>query len=403
MSKDARRYRSETAPSGAPDIRTAEPKAVPARATGWMINLRRKLIEVQAESDQLSERARESLARALEMIGSALPSSLSVFPCESEDSTDDGLSIQEYLGRPLSVLLVGSHADQLESLFTGLGAPGELPKITLTRDTGSARTMLSRDSYDLLVYAHAPSEMFGFDELSQLQIYPACPPVLFVTTEGSEELAAGALKAGLYDYIRQEDLTPLRIRKTVHQVLRRQHLEAELEAAYTRLSELVNHDPLTELYNRRYFENRLAIEFSRAHRFGEPLSLILLDIDRFKDINDQYGHPAGDRVLVNTGITLSSLARTIDIVARIGGEEFALILPNTQAAGAAALAERLIARIRKDRIIVNGKSVGITVSAGVAALPECRAETRAELLESADQALYVAKKSGRDQISRFKP
>ena len=90
-------------------------------------------------------------------------------------------------------------------------------------------------------------------------------------------------------------------------------------------------------------------------------------------------------------------------MARIGGEEFALILPNTRTAGAAALAERLIARIRKDRIMVNGKSVGITVSAGVAALPECLAETRSELLESADQALYVAKKSGRDQISRFKP
>ena len=90
MSKDARPFRSVTAPSGAPDIRAAELKAVPARASGWMINLRRKLMEVQAESDQLSERARESLARALEMIGSAMPSSLSMFPGDSEDSTDDG-------------------------------------------------------------------------------------------------------------------------------------------------------------------------------------------------------------------------------------------------------------------------------------------------------------------------
>lgn len=402
MSKETRRNPDENAPSIVADTSRAGGMTAPARASGWMINLRRTLIEVQAESERLSDRARESLARALEMIGSALPGARSRLPGDGADSSEEGASIQGYLGRPLSVLLVGSRADQLESLFVGLGAPGEMPRVTLTRDTGSARTMLSRDSYDLLVYAHAPSEMFGFDELSQLQIHPACPPVLFVATEGSEELAAGALKAGVYDYIPQRDLTPSRIRRTVHQVLRRQLLETELETAYTRLSELVNRDPLTELYNRRYFENRLAIEFSRAHRFGEPLSLILLDIDHFKEINDRYGHPAGDRVLVNTGQTLLSLARNIDIVARIGGEEFALILPNTQTAGAAALAERLIARIRKARTRVEHESVGITVSAGVASLPDSGAETRTQLFESADRALYVAKKSGRDQIARFK-
>ena len=131
--------------------------------------------------------------------------------------------------------------------------------------------------------------------------------------------------------------------------------------------------------------------------------MILLDIDHFKEINDRFGHPAGDSVLVDAGQTLQSLARNIDIVARIGGEEFALILPNTLIEGAEALAERLLKQFRESSTTLDDEAVRITVSAGVSALPDCEAETQGQLLECADRALYASKKSGRDCWSRCVP
>jgi diguanylate cyclase (GGDEF)-like protein len=217
---------------------------------------------------------------------------------------------------------------------------------------------------------------------------------------GSEALATAAFKTGVYDYLPERDLTPFKLRHSVLQVLRRRRLEHELESAHARLAELVNRDPLTDLHNRRHFENRLAIEFARAHRFGEPLALILLDVDHFKDVNDRFGHPAGDRVLVEVGNVLRALSRRIDLAARIGGEEFALLLPNTGAPGAEALAERVIMRIREAHISSEATPVRVTVSAGVTAYPDCGAQTREQLVECADRALYRAKAAGRNRIGR---
>ncbi len=162
-------------------------------------------------------------------------------------------------------------------------------------------------------------------------------------------------------------------------------------------------DELTGLYNRRYFHDRLEREMQFAQRSGQPLSLILLDLDRLKKINDTYGHPVGDAVLRHIGATLKAVVRNVDICSRYGGEEFVVILPYTDQPGALLAAERLRAAISARPFAPVGR---ITASFGLSTFPSLAGSTAA-LIEQADRAMYVAKNGGRDRVAlpgdRFEP
>ncbi len=156
-------------------------------------------------------------------------------------------------------------------------------------------------------------------------------------------------------------------------------------------------DGLTGLYNHRHFQERLEENLKRAERLGEKLSLLLLDIDHFKKINDTYGHPVGDQVLRTLAATIDDTVREIDIPARYGGEEFSVLLLGAAKKEAAQIAERLRQRVKELRFNTSSGEFSITVSIGIATFPE-DATTREALIEEADQALYRAKNSGRDRV-----
>jgi diguanylate cyclase (GGDEF)-like protein len=158
-------------------------------------------------------------------------------------------------------------------------------------------------------------------------------------------------------------------------------------------------DELTGLANRRRLTAELDRELRRSDRHGHPFAILMLDVDRFKHFNDTFGHPAGDAVLQRLANTLRECVRDVDTVARYGGEEFMVILPETPAAEAARVAERIRARTEKDRFTPVGGSVelSVTVSVGYAVFPE-HAGTPDALIEAADQALYRSKKSGRNRV-----
>ncbi|MEE8638220.1 MAG: GGDEF domain-containing protein [Candidatus Margulisiibacteriota bacterium] len=180
----------------------------------------------------------------------------------------------------------------------------------------------------------------------------------------------------------------------------------ELASAYQRLSDLSVIDELTQVHNRRYFNIKIQKEFTRAERYGHPLSLLMVDIDHFKKFNDTYGHLAGDEVLIKTAeVIQATLREDIDTVARWGGEEFAVILPETNGGRESAyqMAERLREAVQNLRIPVttsNGEEVvgNVTISIGIATFPK-NAASHGNLVLAADGALYEAKESGRNKVA----
>lgn len=204
---------------------------------------------------------------------------------------------------------------------------------------------------------------------------------------------------GLATYQRSVNLH--RAREAVRN--RELELKAQLEEIsrlQDQLREQALRDPLTSLYNRRYFEPTLARELSRCLRDEEPLSVIMVDIDHFKAVNDRYGHPAGDYVLRQLAQTLVQGIRGADVVARLGGEEFALILPGIDAAAAVERAEMLRVSWMGAALSFEGQPVASTISLGLVTAPADGLDAD-ELLRHADAALYGAKREGRNRVQQY--
>jgi len=157
-------------------------------------------------------------------------------------------------------------------------------------------------------------------------------------------------------------------------------------------------DGLTGLYNRRRLMEQLDLELQHSQRYGTPLTLVMLDLDHFKQVNDTHGHTVGDAVLQGFAQLLSSATRTDDMAARLGGEEFVLLCRNLNSLVGAGIADRLCQLVARSALAPTRPELRITVSAGVASVPDPRIQTADQLLEAADRALYAAKASGRNQV-----
>ncbi|MDF2695014.1 MAG: response regulator/GGDEF domain protein [Labilithrix sp.] len=157
-------------------------------------------------------------------------------------------------------------------------------------------------------------------------------------------------------------------------------------------------DGLTRTYNKKFFQDRLETEFAYARRHRTMLSLVMFDVDYFKRVNDNYGHLAGDAVLVHLARITQATIRTEDVLARYGGEEFAVICRGIALLNAGVLGERLRARVEQENFDYQGTRLPVTISVGVAALPEANVALSSELVRDADSALYEAKRSGRNRV-----
>ncbi len=181
-------------------------------------------------------------------------------------------------------------------------------------------------------------------------------------------------------------------------------LARSLRDTNSRLKELVYRDGLTGLYNHRFFQEALSNEINRASRYHSSVSLILFDIDNFKKVNDTYGHPAGDLVLMNIAKAVNNAVRPCDIVARYGGEEFAVILPETNMAGVKVFAARLRRCVEGIATLVDGQQIYVTVSAGATTFKDASSHiTKGMLIETADKGLYLSKQNGRNQVTTLEP
>ena len=218
--------------------------------------------------------------------------------------------------------------------------------------------------------------------------------IVIIDRELDVETARRKLTSGAYDFL----IEPLREGEVVARVqaaARTKSLQEELLDQGRRLEAMIFEDPLTQLYNRRFMLNQLAVLVSGARRHDRPLSVIMIDIDHFKALNDRHGHEVGDRALVAVAQAMRSRLRAEDYLGRLGGEEFLALLPDVDESAAGLVADSLRATVAENPLEIGGERLEMTVSAGYAAW---RGERPDQLLKRSDDAMYRAKAMGRDAV-----
>jgi len=227
---------------------------------------------------------------------------------------------------------------------------------------------------------------------------PLLVPVIVLTGQGDETVAVRAMKSGAQDYLVKGRLTSESLHRAMHNAMEKVALLRKIEEQRAELTRLATLDELTGLHNRRFFLKRLREEVERATRYQARLSLLLLDVDHFKRVNDTYGHLVGDAVLASLAGTLRATFRRTDVAARYGGEEFCALLPETDRAGAEQVAERLRQVFAARPVdLQDGGKLSVTCSVGVAEFGVDAADAQG-LLKVADARLYRAKAGGRNCV-----
>lgn len=258
-------------------------------------------------------------------------------------------------------------------------------------------------NYDLVLLDVMMPHMSGFDVLKKIRNNEKFfdIPVILLTAKSEKEDIIEGINAGANDYITKPFETEILVAK-MKGLIKLRELQEEIKQKNIMLETLAITDGLTGAYNHRYFYKRLNEEFQRAKRYGAYLSLIMIDIDFFKSINDKYGHLVGDAVLSELSKLLQENIRKHDVCARYGGEEFALLLPHTNYEGAVREAERLRSTIEKHKFSHMERAGEVTISLGGVTYPHNDVNKPEDLVKLADEALYVAKNSGRNRVEFYK-
>ena len=305
------------------------------------------------------------------------------------------------------ILIVDDHEDNIEVLKVRLESWGYQ---TLSAYNGvDAIRIVEATPPDLILLDVMMPEMDGNEVARRIKGNTALPfiPIIMQTALDSTDSKVEGLEAGADDYITKPiDFAELKAR--LRSMLRIKRLQESLEErekelleANERLTYMSQTDALTGLDNRRHLNERIDEMFSHAKRLNEPFSLVMCDLDKFKSVNDTYGHQAGDEVLKQLSAILKDEAREIDRVGRYGGEEFMLLLPGTVLDAAVTFAERVRKRIEGNTFTFPGGTLTRTSSFGVAGWPHPQIEQCDDLVRTADDALYVAKETGRNKVVRF--
>jgi two-component system cell cycle response regulator len=305
------------------------------------------------------------------------------------------------------ILIVDDHEDNVELLRARLESWGY--RTDAARDGEQALAAVRAAPPDLILLDVMMPKVDGHEVARRVKADPALPfiPIIMQTALDSTEHKVEGLESGADDYITKPIEFP-ELQARVRSMLRIKSLQEERERLLGELSEMnqrllrMSHtDALTGLDNRRHLEERLVEMFEHSTRLREPMSCVLCDLDKFKSVNDTYGHQAGDAVLKQLAEILRREAREIDRVGRYGGEEFMLLLPGTVLDAAVTFAERVRRAVEAHTFSFQGGSLQRTASFGVAGWPHPRVEHCEALVKAADDALYVAKETGRNRVVRF--
>src|SRR2546423_143629 len=325
-------------------------------------------------------------------------------------SNDSSAKTMERSRRKPRILVVDDHEDNIELLRARLEARGY--EVDGANDGYQALEQVEKVCPDLILLDVMMPKMDGMEVVRRLKAKISSKelpfiPVIMQTALDSTENKVEGLDAGADDYI-TKPINFAELEARVNSLLRIKALQSDLAAREKELSELNDNlrqisltDGLTQIENGRSLEDRLHDRWQHSVRLHEPLALVMCDIDKFKSVNDHYGHQAGDSVLKEFAQLLKTEAREIDRVGRYGGEEFLLILPGTVLDAAVTFAERLREKVERHTFTYTGGTLCRTMSCGVAGSPHPRVKDQEALLKASDDALYVAKETGRNRVVRF--
>ncbi len=304
------------------------------------------------------------------------------------------------------ILVVDDHPDNIEIINARLSSRGFV--IETASNGQEALDLVHANPPQLILLDVMMPLMDGYEVSRRIKNDETLPyiPIILVTARDSTQDKVDGLDAGADDYITKPINFP-ELEARVRSMLRIKRLQdeldqknQELEEVNKKLRKLSITDGLTELYNHRHVHELLHEEFERTKRSGESMAVAMLDLDRFKMVNDTHGHPTGDVILVETSRILRDTAREIDMVGRYGGEEFIVILPGADEDAAAHFAERVREAI-SGYVFRDGEiEVKMTMSGGVACYPHPGSDEPDTLIKRADEALYQAKEGGRNRIIR---
>jgi len=299
---------------------------------------------------------------------------------------------------PIRILCVEddeAHAELISSYIRSFPFPTE---ILIATSAEEARSIVACEPIDAIVLDYHLPDGSGLDLIEKLSPEGG-PPVIVVSGVGSERVAVMAMKMGAADYLKKDLDLSQSLPRSLLEAFERRSRKIEKRRATRELELLAFTDQLTGLRNRRFFEDVYDREFSASKRYGHPLSLLIVDFDHFKNINDTYGHQFGDRVLTESAQRLQEMVRVSDLVARYGGEEIVALLPCTTVSGAEILSERLLASVSALPFQVNGQPFRVTLSGGLATYTSGPIYSNAaKLFAAADAALYRAKSDGRNRL-----
>jgi diguanylate cyclase (GGDEF)-like protein len=305
---------------------------------------------------------------------------------------DQTSSKEEFM--PAKILVVDDEQD-VRTLISGF-LSGEGYTVTTAKNGEEGVRLFRQEPPDLVITDIKMPGRGGIDLLKEIKAEDPAMDVIVLTGHSDELTAIDCLRNGAYDYL----LKPLEeldlLLASIQRAIQKRRLEAQNLQLVKELEEMAIRDSLTGIYNHRHMHTVLTEEIARALRYEHPFSLMMVDIDRFKQVNDTHGHLVGDFVLKRMVRLLADHIRLTDTLFRYGGEEFSILLPETEKEMAMGVADRLLEAIRDHTFDCDGRHVHITISIGAALFPE-EASDISTLIGVADRRLYRAKTMGRDR------
>ncbi|MCP4691511.1 MAG: diguanylate cyclase [Desulfobacterales bacterium] len=305
------------------------------------------------------------------------------------------------IDQKIAVLSVETSDDDFEKIDHILKDQRRI-SLVRARDIASAMDMLKEETFDLIFSDHVLPDGDGLDFLRRMEKEGLDTPVVGIAGPGDELFASHMIQAGAYDYLPMESITGENLNQIIINTLEKFSLQKSIKEAQMKMAEMATRDDLTGLYNRRSFLEAAEREIARAVRYQNDLVLVMMDLDRFREVNEEHGLPVGDMILSEFARILDKSLRKSDVSCRFGGKKFAAILDIAQPDDAFIVCERIRERVRRNVFENQSIRIRATVSIGFALYTHSDPEILTELIGNAEKALKSAKKAGRDRVVKYK-